>query len=53
MDVHVPAAITRSLVLRGCGCADGPIDGTAMLDDGRCWIALQPNLSTQDEDLLA
>lgn len=33
LDVHVPAAITRGLLLRGVDVLTAQIDGTAELDD--------------------
>lgn len=56
MDVHVPAAITRSLVLRGVDVLTAQLDGTAMLDDGALLdraTTLGRVLFSQDEDLLA
>jgi hypothetical protein len=56
MDVHVPAAITRGLLLRGVDVLTAQLDGTTELEDpdlldratefGRV-------LFSQDEDLLA
>ena len=56
MDVHVPAAITRGLVLRGVDVLTAQLDGTTKLDDpallDRATI-LGRVLFSQDEDLLA
>lgn len=56
LDVHVPAAITRSLVLRGVDVLTAQIDGTTKLDDAALLdraTALARVLFSQDEDLLA
>ena len=56
MDVHVPAAITRALVLRGVDVLTAQLDATTRLDDaallGRA-TALGRVLFSQDDDLLA
>ena len=56
MDVHVPAAITRALVLRGVDVLTAQLDGTTKLDDPKLLdraTALNRALFSQDEDLLA
>lgn len=56
MDVHVPAAITRGLLLRGVDVLTGQIDGTTRLEDSELLdraSALGRVLFSQDEDLLA
>jgi hypothetical protein len=56
MDVHVPAAITRGLVLRGADVLTAQLDGTTKLDDAGLLdraTALGRVLFSQDEDLLA
>ena len=56
MDVHVPAAITRGLLLRGVDVITAQIDGTARLGDPALLdraSALGRVLFSQDEDLLA
>ena len=56
MDVHVPAAITRALVLRGVDVLTTQLDGTTRLDDAALLdraTALRRVLFSQDEDLLA
>lgn len=56
MDVHVPAAITRALVLRGVDVLTAQLDGTTQLDDPKLLdraTALNRVLFSQDEDLLA
>ena len=56
MDVHVPAAITRTLVLRGADVLTAQLDGTTSLDDAALLdraTALGRVLFSQDEDLLA
>jgi hypothetical protein len=35
MDVHVPASITRGLLLRGVDVLTAQLDGTTQLDDPR------------------
>ena len=56
MDVHVPAAITRGLLLRGVDVLTAQIDGTTELPDpdllDRATVLRRP-LFSQDEDLLA
>ncbi len=56
MDVHVPASITRALVLRGVDVLTAQIDGTSELADRE--LLTRATLServlfSQDEDLLA
>jgi predicted nuclease of predicted toxin-antitoxin system len=56
MDVHVPAAITRALVLRGVDVLTAQLDGTTKLDDAVLLdraTTLGRVLFSQDEDLLA
>jgi len=56
MDVHVPAAITRGLVLRGVDVMTAQLDGTTELKDPDLLdraTELSRVLFTQDEDLLA
>ncbi len=56
MDVHVPAAITRGLVLRGVDVMTAQLDGTTQLDDSDLLdraTELGRVLFSQDEDLLA
>ncbi len=56
MDVHVPAAITRGLVLRGVDVLTAQLDGTTELDDAKLLdraTSLGRVLFSQDEDLLA
>jgi hypothetical protein len=56
MDVHVPAAITRGLLLRGVDVLTAQIDGTTRLEDPDLLdraSALGRVLFSQDEDLLA
>lgn len=56
MDVHVPAAITRGLVLRGVDVLTAQLDETTQLDDSALLdraTALRRVLFSQDEDLLA
>ncbi len=56
MDVHVPAAITRGLVLRGVDVLTAQLDGTTRLDDSALLdraTAIKRVLFSQDEDLLA
>lgn len=56
MGVHVPAAITRALVLRGVDVLTAQLDGTTKLDDAALLdraTALGRVLFSQDEDLLA
>ena len=56
MDVHVPAAITRGLLLRGVDVLTAQLDGTTRLEDPDLLdraSALSRILFTQDEDLLA
>ena len=56
MDVHVPAAITRGLLLRGVDVLTAQIDGTTELGDPDLLdraTALGRVLFSQDEDLLA
>jgi predicted nuclease of predicted toxin-antitoxin system len=56
MDVHVPAAITRGLLVRGVDVLTAQIDGTTELPDlgllDRATV-LGRVLFSQDEDLLA
>ena len=56
LDVHVPAAITRGLVLRGVDILTAQIDGTTELEDPDLLnraTELGRVLFSQDEDLLA
>jgi predicted nuclease of predicted toxin-antitoxin system len=56
MDVHVPAAITRGLLLRGVDVLTAQLDGTTELSDPELLdraTALGRVLFSQDEDLLA
>ena len=56
MDVHVPAAITRGLLLRGVDVLTAQLDGTTRMEDPDLldWAAeLGRVLFSQDEDLLA
>jgi hypothetical protein len=56
MDVHVPAAITRALVLRGVDMLTAQLDETAELDDASLLdraTGLNRVLFSQDSDLLA
>jgi hypothetical protein len=56
MDVHVPAAVTRGLLLRGVDVLTAQIDGTTRLEDPELLnraSALGRVLFSQDEDLLA
>ena len=56
MDVHVPAAITRGLLLRGVDVLTAQLDGTTQLEDPDLLdraTELGRVLSSQDEDLLA
>jgi len=56
MDVHVPAAITRALVLRGVDVLTAQIDGTTEMSDPQLLqraTELKRVLFSQDEDLLA
>lgn len=56
MDVHVPAAITRGLLLRGVDVLTAQLDGTAELEDPDLLnraTELGRVLFSQDEDLLA
>ena len=56
MDVHVPASITRALVLRGVDVLTAQLDGTTQLNDPKLLdraTALNRVLFSQDEDLLA
>ena len=56
MDVHVPAAITRGLVLRGVDVMTAQLDGTIQSDDSDQLdraTELGRVLFSQDEDLLA
>ena len=56
MDVHVPAAITRGLVLRGVDVMTAQLDGTTELNDPDLLdraTELSRVLFSQDEDLLA
>ena len=56
MDVHVPAAITRGLLLRGVDVLTAQIDGTTELADPDLLdraTELGRVLFSQDEDLLA
>ena len=56
MDVHVPAAITRGLLLRGVDVLTAQIEGTTELEDPD-WLDRATELGrvlfSQDEDLLA
>lgn len=56
MDVHVPAAITRGLRLRGVDVLTAQADGTAELEDAALLdraTAIGRVLFSQDDDLLA
>jgi hypothetical protein len=56
MDVHVPAAMTRGLLLRGVNVLTAQLDGTTRLDDAGMLdraTKLGRVLFSQDEDLLA
>lgn len=56
MDVHVPAAITRGLLLRGVDVLTSQLDRTTELEDPALLdraAALGRVLFSQDEDLLA
>lgn len=56
MDVHVPASITRALVLRGIDVVTAQLDGAARLPDSALLdraARLGRVLFSQDEDLLA
>ena len=56
MDVHVPAAITRGLLLRGVDVMTAQVDGTTQLEDPELLdraTELGRVLFSQDEDLLA
>ena len=56
MDVHVPAAITRGLLLCGVDVLTAQLDGTTQLDDPALLdraTKLGRVLFSQDEDLLA
>ena len=56
MDVHVPAAITRGLLLRGVDVLTAQVDGTTELEDPDLLnraTELGRVLFSQDEDLLA
>ena len=56
MDVHVPAAITRTLVLRNVDVLTAQLDGTTRLDDAALLDRATPLgcvLFSQDDDLLA
>ena len=56
MDVHVPAAITRGLLLRGVDVLTAQLHGTTRLEDSDLLdraSALGRVLFSQDEDLLA
>jgi hypothetical protein len=56
MDVHVPAAITRALVLRNVDVLTAQLDRTTRLDDAALLdraTALGRMLFSQDDDLLA
>jgi hypothetical protein len=56
MDVHVPAAITRGLLLRDVDVLTAQLDGTTQMDDPALLdraTGLGRVLFSQDEDLLA
>jgi hypothetical protein len=56
MDVHVPAAITRGLLLRNVDVLTAQLDGTTQVDDPALLdraTRLGRVLFSQDEDLLA
>jgi hypothetical protein len=56
MDVHVPAAVTRGLLLRNVDVLTSQLDGTTELEDPDMLDragALNRVLVSQDEDLLA
>jgi len=55
-DVHVPAAVTRGLLLRNVDVLTAQLDGTTQLDDSDLLDRvrqLNRVLVSQDEDLLA
>ena len=55
-DVHVPAAITRGLLLRGVDVLTAQLDGTTEMEDPALLdraTALARALFSQDSDLLA
>jgi hypothetical protein len=56
LDVHVPSAVTRALVLRGVDVVTAQMDGAARLPDPELLdrvAQLGRVLFSQDEDLLA
>jgi hypothetical protein len=56
MDVHVPAAVTRGLLLRNVDVLTAQLDGTTELEDPELLDrarTLNRVLVSQDEDLLA
>jgi len=56
MDVHVPAAITRGLVMQGVDVTTAQLDGAAEMNDSDLLdraTKLGRVLFSQDEDLLA
>jgi Domain of unknown function (DUF5615) len=56
MDVHVPAAITRGLLMRGVDVITAQLDGSTRLEDSKLLdraTQLGRVLFSQDEDLLA
>ena len=56
MDVHVPAAVTRGLLLRNVDVLTAQLDGTTELEDSALLdraTELGRVLFSQDEDLLA
>jgi predicted nuclease of predicted toxin-antitoxin system len=56
MDVHVPAAVTRGLLLRDADVLTTQVDGTTRLNDSELLDRAQDLnrvLVNQDEDLLA
>jgi len=56
MDVHVPAAVTRALLLRGVNVLTAQLDGTTEMEDSDLLdraTELNRVLFSQDEDLLA
>src|SRR5438045_3851514 len=56
MDVHVPSAITRALVLKSVDVLTSQLDGTTEMEDSDLLdraTELERVLFSQDEDLLA
>jgi predicted nuclease of predicted toxin-antitoxin system len=55
MDVHIPAAVTRGLLLRDVDVITSQLDGTTELEDPHLLdraSALKRVLVSQDEDML-